>query len=129
MDMIRYGERQLSFDDTPVIHLRMSRPASLRFMIPCIKPEVVDFDYDFGNDDDDVGWGSYGGRRSFLGCKAGDHGEERENEECEEQGMVENEDEGIDVKAEEFIANFYQQIKLQREISFQRRHNNAIQML
>lgn len=133
-DMIQYGHRELSFDDTPVIRLRMSRHASLRFMnmIPCIKPQVVDFDYDFGghdvdnhdDDDDDAGWGRCGGKRSFLQSKAGDYedhdeydddDDQRKNEECDE-------DEGIDVKAEEFIAKFYNQMKLQREISFQRRY-------
>ncbi|XP_057516650.1 uncharacterized protein LOC130797882 [Amaranthus tricolor] len=123
LDMIRYGERELSFDETPVLHLRMSRPASLRFKIPCIKPEVADFDYDFGNDGndyDDVRYGNYGARRSFLRNNVDDY--EDRNEICEEE-MVYEDDAGIDVKAEEFIANFYQQMKMQRQISFQQRQN------
>ncbi|GAB4841742.1 hypothetical protein Ancab_022464 [Ancistrocladus abbreviatus] len=104
-DMIRYGERELSFDETPVIHLRMSRPASLRFIMPCIKPQ-----------DDDVVFGSDEARMSFLenaACK------EQENGEQGYDSMVHNDDdEGIDVKAEEFIAKFYEQIKLQRQISY-----------
>lgn len=120
--MIRYGERELSFDDTPVIHLKMSRPNSLRFIIPCIKPHVVDFDYDFGDDDDDGWCDGVGGKRSFLGCGAGDCDEVQGDD---HQGWYENDDEGIDDKAEEFINRFYQQIKLQKEISFQKRQHNA----
>ncbi|KAG5567807.1 hypothetical protein RHGRI_003100 [Rhododendron griersonianum] len=46
---IYYGERELSFDHTPtpIIHVKMHRPSSLRFRlprIPCIIPPV-DFDY------------------------------------------------------------------------------------
>lgn len=129
--MIRYGERELSFDETPVIHLKMSRPNSLRFIIPCIKPHVVDFDYDFGDDDDDDddGYDGVGGKRSFLGNGAGDCDEVQGDDHQDHQGWYENEDEEIDDKAEEFINRFYQQIKLQREISFQRRqHNAAIQV-
>ena len=91
-----YGERELSFDDTPVIHVKMHRPASLRFMIPCIKPQV-DFDYDFDFDDDQI------------------YAEEEEKviEECDDE---------VDLKAEEFIANFYKQMKLQRQISYLQYH-------
>ncbi|XP_074268219.1 uncharacterized protein LOC141591696 [Silene latifolia] len=109
-DMIRYGEREreLSFDDTPVFHLRMNRHSSLRFKMPCIRPEVVDFDYEFedeGGDYEDVGYKGYG-TTSF------DNDDEEQVE-----------DEGIDVKAEEFIANFYAQMKMQKQISFQRRQH------
>lgn len=124
-DMIQYGERQLSFDETPMIHLRMSRPASLRFKIPCITPEVTDFDYDFGNDGhdyDDVRYGSYDARKSYLGSNAEDC--QDVTEACEEE-MVYG-DAAIDVKADEFIAQFYEQMKLQRQISYQQRQN-AIQ--
>ncbi|KAL1550278.1 hypothetical protein AAHA92_18260 [Salvia divinorum] len=96
-----HGERELSFDDTPVIHVKMHRPASLRFIIPCIKPQV-DFDYDFDFDDDE----SYG------------YGAALEEAEEEVIGIGEECDEEIDLKAEEFIANFYKQMKLQRQISY-----------
>ncbi|KAL9239742.1 hypothetical protein vseg_014036 [Gypsophila vaccaria] len=125
-DMIRYGERELSFDDTPVIHLRMNRPGSLRFMLPCIKPEVVDFDYDFGDeggDYEDVGYRGYGARTSFLKDNVGDFCKADDDE------NVEYEDEGIDVKAEEFIAKFYAQMKMQRQISFQQRQQHNIEAL
>lgn len=125
-DMIQYGERQLSFDETPTIHFRMHRPSSLRFMIPCITPEVKDFDYDFANDGcddyDDVKYnGVCGARRSFLRGNNAEDCEEDDNGECEE--AVVYGDSGIDDKADEFIAKFYEQMKLQRQISYQQRHN------
>ncbi|KAK6129438.1 hypothetical protein DH2020_036814 [Rehmannia glutinosa] len=102
-----YGDRELSFDDTPVIHVKMSRPSSMRFKmphIPCINPPV-DFDYDFEFDDDIYEEETCFGGTNFL---KGADDEERE----------ENEDEGIDMKAEQFIAKFYEQMKLQRQISY-----------
>jgi hypothetical protein len=108
-----YGERQLSFDDTPVFHVKMHRPPSLRFRlphIPCINPHI---DLRFDDEDllsqylDDDKLDNCTARLSFL--KPGD------DEDAEE-------DEGIDRKAEEFIANFYQQIRLQRQISLLEYH-------
>lgn len=100
-----YRERQLSFDKTPIFHVKMHRPASMRFNIPCITPQV-DFDYDF----DDADCEDYdGARRSFLGYH---------EEECDDQEKVPAEEEEIDLRAEEFIAKFYEQMKLQRQISY-----------
>ncbi|GAB4830553.1 hypothetical protein Ancab_020317 [Ancistrocladus abbreviatus] len=113
-DVIHYGERELSFDETPVIRLRMSRPASLRFMMPCIKPQV-DFDYDFDDDDDYGLFGNDEARKGFLESAA--YEEEQEEEQGCDSTVYCGDDEGIDVKAEEFIAKFYEQIKLQRQIS------------
>ncbi|WP_204902332.1 hypothetical protein, partial [Escherichia coli] len=51
---IHYFERELSFDKTPIFHVKMHRPSSMRFYlphIPCINPHVVDFDYDFNDND------------------------------------------------------------------------------
>lgn len=113
------GDRQLSFDETPVIHVKMSRPSSLRFKmphIPCIKPHV-DFDYDFEFDHIDYNYDDHE-EEEFD-----DHVKEEEEEEVEEEEVL-NEDEGIDLKAEEFIAKFYQQMKLQRQISYL--HNNEM---
>ncbi|KAL1816539.1 hypothetical protein ACET3Z_019113 [Daucus carota] len=127
-DTFRYGERQLSFDDTPVIHVRMHRPSSLRFKlphIPCINPAQVDFDFEFndGNDEgfcyDDIA------RKSFL-KSARDDGEE---EEWLGDGDESEEVEGgndIDMKADEFIAKFYEQMKLQRQISYLQYHETSI---
>ncbi|CAN8295883.1 unnamed protein product [Cochlearia groenlandica] len=92
----RYGEKQLSFDETPIFNVKMHRPASMRFLLPCIAATPVDFDYDFELDgqDDVRSYGYY----------------DKENSEEEEKG--------VDVRAEEFIANFYEQMKLQRQISY-----------
>lgn len=106
---IHYGERQFSFDKTPIIHVKMHRPnCSMRFRmphIPCIKPHS---DYDFEFSDDGADAISYCNdvedRKSFLTMGEGEEEEE--------------EDEGIDVRAEQFIAKFYEQMKLQRQISY-----------
>ncbi|PIN04636.1 hypothetical protein CDL12_22825 [Handroanthus impetiginosus] len=108
-----YGDREFSFDDTPIIHVKMHRPSSLRFkmpQIPCIKPQV-DFDYDFEIDDYDV---------NFVeeSCGSIDKVKNVEEEEKEEDEVNEDCDEGIDMRAEEFIAKFYEQLKLQRQISY-----------
>ncbi|KAL7226904.1 hypothetical protein ACSBR1_021886 [Camellia fascicularis] len=117
---IHYGERQLSFDNTPIIHVKMHRPSSMRFKmprIPCINHPQVDFDYDFeSNGDNDYVMNcdciDDGARKSFL--KSGD---EIDREVCEEM-IVACDDEGIDIKAEQFIAKFYEQMKMQRQVSY-----------
>ncbi|KAF8401368.1 hypothetical protein HHK36_012304 [Tetracentron sinense] len=113
-DSIHYAERELSFDETPIFHFKMHRPASMRFhmpRIPCVNRHV---DFDFNGDDvskDD-------GRRSFLrddereDYKIGAGGDDGHNYE-----MVPCEEEGIDLRAEDFITKFYEQMKLQRQIS------------
>ncbi|KAI7992326.1 ABC transporter C family member 4 [Camellia lanceoleosa] len=113
---IHYGGA-IFFDNTPIIHVKMHRPSSMRFKmprIPCINHPQVDFDYDFesngdndyemncdfiDDDDDD------GARKSFL--KGGNE------DDCED--IVACDDEGIDLKAEQFIAKFYEQMKMQRQ--------------
>lgn len=109
-----YGERELSFDDTPMIHVKMHRPSSLRFKmphIPCIKPHV-DFDYDFEFDDGYYGYGAE--------CDDGYRVAAMTEEEAARPEEVNHEhsDEEIDLKAEKFIAKFYEQMKLQRQISY-----------
>ncbi|CAA0843296.1 Unknown protein [Striga hermonthica] len=118
-----YGERELSFDETPVVHVRMSRRplGSMRFKlphIPCIEPHVVDFDYDFEFGDGegydyDVGEACHSVKDSSFVVESFENGVEEDEEEEEE----EEEEEGIDVKAELFIAKFYEQMKLQRQMS------------
>ncbi|KAJ0111703.1 hypothetical protein Patl1_00916 [Pistacia atlantica] len=116
-DKIYYGERELSFDKTPIFNVKMHRPASMRFLIPCIAPPV-DFDYDFDaddhyHDDRDGGYGyGYDYGRSYL------KNEEEEEEEETSEEKIPLEEQGIDLRAEEFIAKFYQQIKMQRQISY-----------
>ncbi|KAE8676681.1 hypothetical protein F3Y22_tig00111582pilonHSYRG00615 [Hibiscus syriacus] len=120
-----YKERQLSFDDTPIFNVKVHhhRPTSIRFLLPCISTEEVDFDYDFGVDDCD------NGRESYLTGSESDVEEGGEVEECGYEGSDEKEnssfpysyefeDEGIDSKAEKFIAKFYEQMTLQRQISY-----------
>lgn len=128
---IHYFERELSFDKTPIFHVKMYRPSSMRFHlphIPCINPHV-DFDYDFNDDDgnDDVVEYDDNGRKSAaLVVDAGDHhvhefchGYEgcHDMGSCEEEQADADAQEGIDMRAEEFIAKFYQQMRLQRQIS------------
>ncbi|KAI6694645.1 hypothetical protein NL676_022355 [Syzygium grande] len=43
---IWYGERELSFEKTPVVHVKMHRPGPMCFMFPCINPKV-DFDMEY----------------------------------------------------------------------------------
>lgn len=115
---IHYGERELSFEKTPIINFKMHRPSSMRFRmprIPCITPHG-DFDYDFeSNDDNDDNFVSYcngGVRESIL---MGGHDEDKGYEVCE---AIIPGDEEIDHKADQFIAKFYEQMKLQRQISY-----------
>ncbi|OIW12984.1 hypothetical protein TanjilG_15433 [Lupinus angustifolius] len=114
---INYFERELSFDKTPIFNVKMHRPSSMRFSlphIPCINPHV-DFDYDFNDNGDAIEYDN--GRKSALII----HNEEYYHgyEGCQEIASDEEEhEEGIDERAEEFIAQFYQQMKLQRQISY-----------
>ncbi|KAI4304517.1 hypothetical protein MLD38_040013 [Melastoma candidum] len=90
-DLLFYGERELSFEKTPVVRVRMHRPLCVGF--PCINLRPNSFDHDFGRDSPDY--------HERLGNVAG-----------EEEG------EGwVDARAEEFIARFYEQMRLQRQIS------------
>ncbi|GAV57019.1 DUF761 domain-containing protein [Cephalotus follicularis] len=116
-DKLHYFERQLSFDKTPVFQVKMHRPASMRFLIPCLTPQV-DFDYDFDGEEDDDSIYVYGydnDKKSFLKVFE-DEGEVNGYKGCEEKGVIE--EEGIDSRAEKFIANFYKQMNLQRQISY-----------
>ncbi|XP_060216805.1 uncharacterized protein LOC132644242 [Lycium barbarum] len=123
---LHYGEREFSFDDTPIIHVKMHRPASLRFKmpnIPCIKPQV-DFDFDFGNySDRDHGNDEDVPRKSFLKATTDDYDDEYVIcEVSEDEISADGGDEAIDMKAEQFIAKFYEQIKLQRQTSYLQYH-------
>lgn len=115
---INYFERELSFDKTPIFHVKMYRPSSMRFHlphIPCINPHAVDFDYDFNDDDVEC----ENARKSVI-MDAGEREEEEvycDYEGCEEMDCGEEEEQGVDKRAEDFIAKFYQQMKLQRQIS------------
>ncbi|KAF8394631.1 hypothetical protein HHK36_020845 [Tetracentron sinense] len=120
-DAIHYREREFSFDETPIFHFKMHRPSSKRFHmpnIPCIKPQVdFDFDFDFNSHHEEDFAYNQDARKSFL------RGDERDEyydggDDGRDTELVSCGDEGIDLKAEEFIAKFYDQMKLQRQISY-----------
>lgn len=93
-----YAERQFSFNDTPIFHLKFhSRP---RFS--CINPKVeIDSEFESRVVDDDGGeW-----ERRRLGA-------------CDYE--KEEEEEGIDLKAEKFIKMFYEEMKMQSQVSYLR---------
>lgn len=138
---LHYGERELSFDDTPVVHVKMYRPSSFRFKmpnIPCISTPQVNFDYDFDchdndreiyysyNDDDHDNVNVQSRKSTLEGADdytssnhEGPDDEYGNSDVCEEINWTPHScDDGIDFKAEQFIANFYEQIKLQRQISY-----------
>ncbi|CAI0469773.1 unnamed protein product [Linum tenue] len=134
-----YGERELSFDKTPLFQVKMHRPASMRFIIPCITPHQADFDYnDVDDDENNVFYGEgrpcTSGRR-ISSCIDGNDGDivvvDDEEDDYEEQysdeecSVVEEEEaEGIDSRADKFIAQFYEQMKLQRQVSYLEYHKN-----
>ncbi|CAM0872844.1 unnamed protein product [Alopecurus aequalis] len=125
-DQLRYGEREFSIDETPAFRFRTPSARVLRF-IPCIAPAVPDTPAYYGEDryffcdarerDEEGCVGDYyGGEPSECGV------ESIEDEQLLERAMMEaaegGEDAGVDVKADEFIAKFYAQMKLQRQISW-----------
>ncbi|CAK8572739.1 unnamed protein product [Lathyrus sativus] len=118
-NQIHYFERELSFDETPMFNVKMYRPSSMRFHIPCINSRV-DFDYDFNDDDGIV---EYDNGRNIDLVDVGDYDQELDHgvEGCQEMGFREEVQEvgvqGIDKRADEFIAKFHQQMRLQRQIS------------
>ncbi|KAK1428140.1 hypothetical protein QVD17_16968 [Tagetes erecta] len=116
---LHYGDRQLSFDATPIIHVRMHRPSSMRFRlphIPCINPHVECSDV-FELDDETDWYSRCAARTSFLIGNGEEYDEQDDDEQiCEEQGV------GIDIKAEQFISNFYEQLKLQSQAHTRRKH-------
>ncbi|CAM8922522.1 unnamed protein product [Rhodiola kirilowii] len=111
-DSIRYyGEHELSFDETPMIQVKMYKPTSMRFRLPCFTPDqMVDFDcedYCFNSN-----------------CAIEDHGNNVDQEETsccklyhDSDDDANDGDEQIDERAEKFIAEFYAQMKLQRQMS------------
>ena len=129
-DQLRYygGEREFSIHETPAFRFRTRSARVLRF-IPCIAPAVPDtpaccygsgeedryFFCDGARDRDDEGCCSVG--RDYY--EGGEPSESVGDEQLLEQAMAEGgEDAGVDVKADEFIAKFYAQMKLQRQISW-----------
>ncbi|PKA48403.1 hypothetical protein AXF42_Ash020966 [Apostasia shenzhenica] len=109
---LRYFERQFSFDETPAFHFKMHRPASLRHLrIPCITPAVA-----FDDDDDEIIFERCREMRFLESRENGDDEKDQSDGDGVEEGE-ETEDE-IDSRAEKFIVEFYEQMKLQRQISY-----------
>ncbi|CAD5191676.1 unnamed protein product [Musa acuminata subsp. malaccensis] len=118
-DRLHFGEREFSVEETPAFHFKTPSMRLLR--IPCINPDA-----DLDTDDDDLIFAKLD-RNAYLpdkhetkaaseiGCEDDDD-DDNAVLECEDHAEMEEEDE-IDRKAEQFIAKFYQQMKMQRQIS------------
>ncbi|KAG5567803.1 hypothetical protein RHGRI_003100 [Rhododendron griersonianum] len=118
---IYYGERELSFDHTPtpIIHVKMHRPSSLRFRVSDLTEPAFTHNYNFNFDDNKDFLSRYKfeyeeGRKSFS------NGDDDDDENCEVC-----EDEGVDVKAEQFIAKLYEQMRMQRQVSYLQYNENS----
>lgn len=108
-DELHYRECELSFAETPTFQLKTFKSKFRR----CIDPTVDSDDeehYEHKYDDDD----DENSDASYLEY-------DRENYECRSR----REDGGVDRKADEFIAKFYRQVRLQRELSMQKRRQNS----
>ncbi|KAM0835841.1 hypothetical protein ACQ4PT_062695 [Festuca glaucescens] len=135
---LRYGEREFSIDETPAFRFRTPSARVLRF-IPCIAPAFVpdtpcvygEGRYFFCDDDARERDGDEGCVGDYCYDDDGEPSEcGVEDEQLLERAMMEascgnvaaaaegGEDAGVDVKADEFVAKFYAQIKLQRQISW-----------
>ncbi|KAE8671273.1 CTP synthase family protein isoform 1 [Hibiscus syriacus] len=95
-DRLHYKERQFSLNETPIIFVKtVHRSASMRR--------------------------DSGSTKSCSTCSniVEDEGEEEEwgYEGCDEKSPFPVEEEGIDSKAEKFIAKFFEEMKLQRQTS------------
>ncbi|CAN6289694.1 unnamed protein product [Urochloa humidicola] len=142
-DRLRYygGEREFSIDETPAFRFRTPSARVLR-LIPCIAPAVPDTPGLYADDhryffrdaelvrhleqDDDAAAAAYQPgyeyeEEDLSCCGAGGDDDEQLIERvvadaC--RASTAGEDAGVDVKAEEFIARFHAQMKLQRQISW-----------
>jgi hypothetical protein len=99
-----YFEREFSFDETPMFNVKMLCPVSIRFLIPCLATPQDDFDYDL----------HYQKHSAYDYENYNFKGDDQQ----EEEEKVSKEEEGIDLRAEEYIKNFYMEMKLQRQISY-----------
>ncbi|XP_031498139.1 uncharacterized protein LOC116262784 [Nymphaea colorata] len=118
------GEREYSIEETPIFRLKFHKNVKKQGhfpRIPCINAPIEvegeDFFYDHRSyhcDEDDVdgdgdevvdqGSGSSSGEKKGASFSGGQDGSWKEEE--------------VDLKADEFIAEFYRQMKLQRQISY-----------
>ncbi|KAK1291908.1 hypothetical protein QJS10_CPB17g01162 [Acorus calamus] len=110
---IQCGERELSFEETPMFNFggrHGSSSSSMRMLmprIPCInkRPEV---EWDF--EEEEGFFGREWEEEEMVG--------EEEEVRVSVGGDREEEMVGIDMRAEEFIERFYEQMKLQRQSSY-----------
>jgi hypothetical protein len=143
-DRLRCGEREYSIDETPAFRFRTPSARVLR-LIPCIAPAVPDTPGLYGDDRyffsaAATAWETGEGAGCCYGDVDDDDDEEEEEPSCCGDGELllervvaeacrtstagrsvaadSGEDAGVDVKADEFIARFYAQMKLQRQISW-----------
>jgi Cotton fibre expressed protein len=99
------SEREFSFEETPTF--RFKTPSL--FCLPCVTPSV---DQNF--DQDELEHLVYQRQKEHEQIEH-DHKEEEHVELIEEGERLE--EKGIDTRAEEFIQRFYEEMKLQRQIS------------
>ncbi|RCV45184.1 hypothetical protein SETIT_9G432800v2 [Setaria italica] len=147
-DRLRHGEREFSIDETPAFRFRTPSARVLRLIpcIAPETPGLYGDDRYFFRDaaaraleeDDAEAYGSSYGADQLGSERAGGDEEEEEELSCycaygggDDEQLLERavaescrastaaeEDAGVDVKADEFIARFYAQMKLQRQISW-----------
>ncbi|XP_020582189.1 uncharacterized protein LOC110025855 [Phalaenopsis equestris] len=115
----RCSEREFSFDDTPSNQFKKHHRSVSLCLLPCLAPSV-DFE---GEDEDELFL-----RKSREDSDELDPGrrmveaeEDWDSQSCWSEAMTEKgegeEEEEIDSRAEKFITEFYQQIKLQPRFS------------
>ncbi|XP_039129934.1 uncharacterized protein LOC120266375 [Dioscorea cayenensis subsp. rotundata] len=112
---IHYLEREFSFDETPSFRFKLHRPH-----FPCIG-----FPDDHDQDNDDAVFFFSGHDNNVNNSISYDHHKNDDDNGIKEEEQQEDNDddeveqlEGINSQAEEFIAKFYQEMKLQRQVSF-----------
>ncbi|WOL18434.1 hypothetical protein Cni_G27229 [Canna indica] len=110
-DRLRFGEREFSFEETPAFHFKT--PSMRHLRIPCITPAA---DFDFVDEEDLV----FAKRDTNCGYSIDDIADDTSiaDQQREFEDGVEEQEVGIDRKAEEFIEKFYEQMKMQRQISW-----------
>nr|CAD1816915.1 unnamed protein product [Ananas comosus var. bracteatus] len=108
-DELHYRECELSFAETPTFQLKMFK-SKFRCINPAVDSDDEEhFEYKYDDDDDD----DKNSDALYLEY-------DKENYECRSK----HEDGSVDRKADEFIAKFYRQVRLQRELSMQKRQQN-----
>lgn len=93
------------------MRVKMYKPTSTRFRIPCFTPGLDDM-VDFNNCDDDDHHNDYCFNHRKYVLEDPVFGEVDTVEDQNDEG-----DERIDERADKFIAEFYAQMRLQRQIS------------